>query len=31
MQQDWSWKRSAEQYVSLYRRMTAGVPQSALV
>ena len=23
MQQDWSWKRSAEQYVNLYRRIHA--------
>jgi starch synthase len=29
MQQDWSWKRSAEQYVSLYRRISALVPQAA--
>lgn len=28
MQQDWSWRRSAEQYVSLYRRISAQVPQS---
>ena len=28
MQQDWSWRRSAEQYVSLYRRITAQVPHS---
>jgi starch synthase len=30
MHQDWSWKRSAEQYVSLYRRITAQVSQGVL-
>ena len=30
MHQDWSWKRSAEQYVSLYRRISAQVPHTAL-
>ncbi len=29
MQQDWSWKRSAEQYVNLYRRISAQVPHGA--
>ncbi len=29
MQQDWSWKRSAEQYVNLYRRIAAQAPQPA--
>ncbi|MBI2825328.1 MAG: glycogen synthase GlgA [Planctomycetia bacterium] len=28
MQQDWSWKRSAEQYVNLYRRLSARLPQT---